>query len=115
MLRGLVVVVLVLAATTLMAGVALAYDDADSMDDGGISGAGSSDVGADDGGEGPATSPGYASPTQNDPNAPGPAGLPSGVGPAMGPSLPNSETLSTGPGGNTGPSGSHETDTDPGD
>jgi hypothetical protein len=70
--------------------------------------------------EGPAASPGYTSPTQHEVAPPGPAGLPSGLPgpPATGiGSFPNMDTLgglaccpTSGPGGNTGEHGQHESD-----
>jgi hypothetical protein len=68
--------------------------------------------------EGPATSPGYVSPTQHEVAPPGPAALPSGLpGPPNRTSVPNMDALgglaccpTSGPGGNTGEHGQHESD-----
>ena len=99
----LVVVALVLAATLMPA--ALAYD-ADDMDDGGVSGAGSSDTSTDGGdGEGPAASPGYTNPTQHEGIPPGPSAPPydNPYGPPAG-GIPNPGGIPTpGPSGGQGP------------
>lgn len=140
---GLLVVVALVLAATLMPAVALAEEGdggAESSDTSGTEGtegtAGAEDsvglandedpgvsAGVSTGGpsdiEGPAASPGYASPTQHEGIPPGPSappysGNPYGPNPT---SVPNMDVLccpgpgpTSGPGGNTGEVGQHESD-----
>jgi hypothetical protein len=137
---GLLAVLALVFAATLMPAVALAEEGdggAESSDTSGAEGTEGVDsvglandedpgisAGVATGGpadlEGPAASPGYTSPTQHEVAPPGPAGLPSGLPgpPATGiGSFPNMDTLgglaccpTSGPGGNTGEHGQHESD-----
>jgi hypothetical protein len=140
---GLLVVVALVLAATLMPAVALAEEGdggAESSDTSGTEGtegtAGAEDsvglandedpgvsAGVSTGGpsdiEGPAASPGYTSPTQHEGIPPGPSappysGNPYGPNPT---SVPNMDVLccpgpgpTSGPGGNTGEVGQHESD-----
>jgi hypothetical protein len=140
---GLLVVVALVLAATLMPAVALAEEGdggAESSDTAGTEGtegtAGAEDsvglandedpgvsAGVSTGGpsdiEGPAASPGYTSPTQHEGIPPGPSappysGSPYGPNPT---SVPNMDVLccpgpgpTSGPGGNTGEVGQHESD-----
>jgi hypothetical protein len=140
---GLLVVVALVLAATLMPAVALAEEgdggaeSSDTSDTSGTEGtAGAEDsvglandedpgvsAGVSTGGpsdiEGPAASPGYTSPTQHEGIPPGPSappysGNPYGPNPT---SVPNMDVLccpgpgpTSGPGGNTGDVGQHESD-----
>jgi hypothetical protein len=119
---GLLVVVVTLVFAASVMPAALAYD-ADDMDDGGVSGAGSSDTSTDDGDStgpwGPVgyTAPGAVAPTQHEVTPPGPASIPIALpGPPSRATMPGADMMPgiagwyAGPGGNTGEHGQHESD-----